>query len=69
MTITIELPDHELFQVALKFQVLDCGYRNVEDYCADSVIGAIESEADIGSPLARVCQRWQKRYEAQSALS
>jgi hypothetical protein len=67
MTITIELPDDEHFQAALKVQTLDCGYRTIQDYCADSVVGSIESEERSDSPLAKICRQWQKRYEARSA--
>jgi hypothetical protein len=69
MTITIELPDDELFKWALKFRALACGYRSIEDYCADSVVGFIESDERFDSPLAKLCHRWQKRYEEQSALN
>jgi hypothetical protein len=69
MTITIELPDDELFKVALKFQALAWGYRSIEDCCADGVVGFIESEERFDSPLAKLCHRWQKRYEQQSALN
>jgi len=69
MTITIELPDNKAFKEALQYQALADGYRSIEDYCADSVIGWIESEAGFSSPLAKICQQCQKRYEAQAALN
>ncbi len=69
MTVTIDLPDDESFKVALHFQALDGGYHNIEDYCSDSVIGWIAAEARFDSPLAKLCEQWQKRYQEKLAAN
>jgi hypothetical protein len=68
MTVTIELPDDESFKAALRFQALGFG-QSVEDYCAGSVIGWIEAEARFDSPLAKICQQWQKRLQEKVAAN
>jgi hypothetical protein len=62
MNITLQLPDNELLEAALRYNPIRDGYPSTEDWCVGLILGAVASEE---TDLAELDRTWFEDMKAR----